>query len=61
MYNVTSRSVRAIIVAMEKQQVWYECVFVALAIQNAMGMLHIVFVDCPTLQRSSILSDKRQE
>jgi len=36
-------------------------VFVALGIQHAMSMLHIVIVACQALQHFSILSHKRHD
>ena len=65
MYNVTMWRVRATTVSEEKQLciTYSECVFVALVIQNAMRMLHIILssVACLALQYFSTLSHKRHD
>jgi len=56
--------VHATIVAVEKTMIitYYQSVFVALDIQHAMCMSHIVICDlCPVLQHFSTLSNKSHD
>jgi hypothetical protein len=65
MYNVTLRRVRITIVAVKKaiSITYSECLFVALVIQHAKSMRHIILlsVACLILSYFSTLSDKRHD
>jgi len=64
-YNVTLRRVRATIVAVKKaiSITYSECVSLALGIQHATRMRHIILssVACPALQYFPTFSHKRYE
>jgi len=64
MYTLTLRCVRETVLAVEEQYVLHIvslCVSVALGIQHAMYMHHIILssVNCPALQYCSILSHRK--